>query len=268
MDTASRALTDASFRARYEVAELLGEGGMGAVYRGIQKALGRPVAIKFMTCELATDRGWVDRFLIEAKVAASLLHPNVVVVFDSGMAGDVPFLVTELVDGKPLHKLLKEECPLRASRALGIARGVLSGLEAIHGMGIVHRDLKPANLLVCAGEPPTAKILDFGLAKMLGVQGGACQPPKTETGIIVGTPDYMAPEQAAGDPVSAATDLYAFSLVLCRMILGRPPFKAESTLEWLRAQIHEEPSFPPDLRPGVLALLQKGLAKLPGDRFS
>ncbi|MBI4860313.1 MAG: protein kinase, partial [Candidatus Riflebacteria bacterium] len=177
-------------------------------------------------------------------------------------------IVSELVEGRSLHDLLGQRASLSVPETLHIARRVLSGLEAIHRLGIVHRDLKPANIVVGPGEPPIVKILDFGIAKRtVGVPVGD-QAPKTSTGVVMGTPEYMAPEQAAGDPPSPATDLYAFTLVLYRMIVGSPVFTASSTLELIHKHLKEEPSIPLDLIGSVRELLARGLKKLPGERFA
>jgi serine/threonine-protein kinase len=264
MDVASRALSDPTFSERYELGPRLGEGGMGAVYRGVQRALGRPVAIKFLGATFLTDAEYRERFVREAKLAAGLIHSNVVAVFDFGLAAQVPFLVTELIEGQTLASFLERTPQPEPARVLLFARNVLDGLEAIHRLAIVHRDLKPANVLVGHGEPPVVKIADFGIAKQtIGGPGGL-----TAVGVMMGSPAYLAPEQVTGDPVSPATDLYAFSIVLYRMVLGRHPFNATSATEMLTMQRQAAPELPPDLVPGLRRTLECGLAKPPHERPS
>jgi serine/threonine-protein kinase len=266
MDLTSKVLADGSFKERYELLDKLGEGGMGSVHRGVQRALNRPVAIKFMVPDLASEQGYVERFIAEARLAASLIHSNVVAVFDYGVAGSVPYLVTEFVAGRTLSDLLKER-PLTVEETVAIGRDVLDGLAAIHKLGIVHRDIKPANIVVVPGSPPSAKILDFGIAKQTTGALLGDSAPKTSTGLVMGTPEFMAPEQAVGDPLTPAADLYAFTLILYRIVVGHPPFCADTVLELLRMQVHAEAPIPDDLLPAVRELLARGLAKKPSERI-
>jgi serine/threonine protein kinase len=267
MDLTRKVLADPAFAKAYELHEMLGQGGMGSVHRGVQRALNRPVAIKFMVPDLAGQEGYVERFVAEARLAASLIHSNVVAVFDYGVAENVPYLVTEYVAGRTLSDLLKDR-PLTVEETVAIGRDVLDGLAAIHKLGIVHRDIKPANIVVIPGAPPSAKILDFGIAKQTTGALLGDDAPKTATGLVMGTPEFMAPEQAVGDPLTAAADLYAFTMILYRIIVGRPPFHADTVLELLRMQVHKEAPIPDDLLPAVRDLLARGLAKKPGERLN
>lgn len=267
MDLVEQVKRDPSFSSRYEIGEKIGGGGMGTVYRGIQKSLDRPVAIKFMAPELRKEPGYPERFLAEAKVASALVHSNVVGVFDHGLAQDVPFLVTEFVEGQTLHDMLKMRGSLTVPEVLEISRQLLDGLEAIHRLGIIHRDIKPVNILVTSSNPPGVKILDFGIAKAVGTGLALQGTPRTDTGIVMGTPEFMSPEQACGDPVSPATDIYAFTLIVYQMILGKGPFHATTTLELLQKHLTEPPHIPEKLLPGIQELLVRGLAKKPSDRF-
>ncbi|MBI3893041.1 MAG: protein kinase [Candidatus Wallbacteria bacterium] len=264
MDAVDEVLADPSFRERYDVTAKLGEGGMGVVYRGVQRSLDRPVAIKFMHGALAESRSFQERFLAEGKVVANVIHSHVVAVFDRGVCKGVPYLVTELVEGKPLTEHLSAGRRAEPGFALTIARQVLSGLEALHARGIVHRDLKPSNILVAPG--PIAKVHDFGIAKQLG-EAAASGREKTAAGLLVGTPQYMSPEQALGKELTPASDLYALSIVLYEMLAGRIPFDAPSALETLTMHLHTPVPVPENLPYSLMEVLRKGLAKDPADRF-
>ncbi len=264
MDPIDDVLNDPAFTERYEIHSKLGEGGMGVVYRGVQRSLGRPVAIKFMHGAMAETRQFQERFLDEARVVANVIHTHVVAVFDRGVCRNVPYLVTELVEGNSLLDHLKSGKPLTPAFAYAIIGQVLSGLEALHSRGIIHRDLKPSNILVAPG--PCAKVHDFGVAKQLGDaarEGG----PRTGAGLLVGTPQYMSPEQSLGRELTPASDLYAVTVVLYEMITGHVPFNAPSVLEVLSAHVREPVYLPPGLPPGLPELIRTGMAKAPEDRF-
>lgn len=264
MDPIDDVLIDPAFTERYEIHSKLGEGGMGVVYRGVQRSLGRPVAIKFMHGAMAETRQFQERFLEEARVVANVIHTHVVAVFDRGVCRNVPYLVTELVEGDSLLDHLKSGKPLTPAFAYTIIGQVLSGLEALHSRGIIHRDLKPSNILVAPG--PCAKVHDFGVAKQLGDaarEGG----PLTGAGLLVGTPQYMSPEQSLGRELTPASDLYAVTVVLYEMITGHVPFNAPSVLEVLTAHVREPVYLPPGLPQGLPELIRTGMAKAPEDRF-
>ena len=256
-----RALGDPAFVERYALGALIGAGGMGQVYRGHQRSLDRAVAIKFLKLDLLDDPDFRGRFEAEARIASGVVHQNVIAVFDHGVAGGLPFLVTELVEGPCLGELLADGVPMRRERALSLCGQVAKGLAAIHASGIVHRDVKPENLLVT--EPLRVKIADFGVAKRtLGANAFA-----TGAGRIVGTPMFMAPEQVLGGAVGPATDLYALSVLAYRLLVGRYPFVAVHPVDLLRCHLLEEPALPVGLGAAARALLARGLAKSPDARF-
>ena len=261
MNHESFPLTDPEFLSRYAPGPLLGTGGMARVFRAEHRQLARPVAVKLLTREVAGCEDGLARFLAEARMAAGLLHPNVVLVFDYGVAEDVPYLVTELVEGRSLAAVLAARKALPVAETFAIARQVLAGLAAIHAKGIVHRDLKPDNILIAEGG--VAKIADFGIAK--AAETGEL---RTRSGVILGTPAYMAPEQIASDPATPATDLYAMALVLVRMITGNHAFSAPTILELLHRQLTGAPELPPDLPAPLMGLILRGLAKRPEERFA
>lgn len=267
IDPADRAFKDPAFSSRYELGEVLGTGGMGVVRRGVQLPLGRAVAIKFLSPKLLEEDESSARFVAEARLASSILHGNVVSVIECGIAGSVPYLVTELVQGGTLASLLERRGPLPLSDALALARQMLDGLDAIHAAGIVHRDFKPANVLIAPGPPLMVKIADFGIAKAFEPRAGSEGLPKTATGMVLGTPEYMSPEQSVGDPATPVSDLYALSLVLYRMVVGAHPFQASSLLEMVHKQVHAQPEYPADLHPRLRDLLAHGLTKLPAQRI-
>lgn len=262
MSLTERATKDRGFSERYTLSDRLGVGGMGEVYRGIHRALGREVAIKFLVSDMMRDTQYRERFITEARIAAKLIHQNVVAVFDFGVANDMPYLVTELVEGRPLSDMIAGGARLPSEYVMSIALQLLDGLDAIHGIGIIHRDLKPENILMSAGQPPRVKIADFGIAKQEGSSG-----PETASGIVMGTPAYMAPEQALGDPLSPATDLYAFSLILYVLVIGHHPIKTGTAYETVRRQVLEVPRMPPEVPRPMAAVLNRGLAKSPAERY-
>jgi len=208
---------------RYRIVGLLGRGGMGTVYRGVQLGIDRPVAIKIISREVADDRVALQRFQREAKLTSRLTHPNSIRVFDFGVtAEDRPYLVMELLQGRELAAELAEHGRLPPARAIAIAEQVLRALREAHGMGILHRDLKPENLFLrdVIGEEDLVKVVDFGIAK--SVEGDVSRV--TQSGSLVGTPAYMSPEQSRGDELDGRSDLYAVGTILWEMLAGRLPF--------------------------------------------
>src|SRR5579872_6940950 len=193
----------------YTISAMLGAGGMGEVYRAFDERLGRDVAIKILTEEASADRGLQRRFAFEARAASALNHPNILTVHDVGMEGNVPYIVSELVDGESLRTLI-DRGPVPLQKALDIAVQVASGLAVAHNAGIVHRDLKPANLMLT--KSGFAKILDFGLAKTVRSNSpdtGATKTDTTSPGWILGTATYMSPEQARGGALDHRTDQFS-----------------------------------------------------------
>jgi eukaryotic-like serine/threonine-protein kinase len=249
---------------RYRLGALLGAGGMARVLAAHDLRLDRRVAIKLAPAT-GIDRAGRERFVREARSSAGFSHPNAVAVFDAGEGDGFLYLVMELVDGPSVAARLAEHGPLDVDEALTIAAGVLAGLGAAHAAGIVHRDVKPGNILL--GPDGAVKLADFGIAKRLG----DLSADLTGAGQFIGTPKYLSPEQVAGDPVTAATDLYAVGVVLFEMLAGRPPFDGDTAIA--TAIAHRDAPIP-DLRriradvPGhVAAAVTRAMAKDPADRF-
>lgn len=253
---------------RYKVIEPIAEGAMGGVYRGERVGLGRAVAIKVMHQELPDELSSRQRFEREAKLMALLEHPNCVSVIDFGLHDDKPYLVMDLVRGTSLLQLLDEVGRLEPVQACDIIRQVLAGLAHAHELGIIHRDVKPANIMISekAGVGQQVRILDFGLARPTE------SSTKLTTGIVVGTPNYMSPEQCKGGNIDARTDLYACGVMLFEMLTGRKPFVADDPIQVVRKHLLEKPptlaSVVPNVEFGDLeSVVAKALSKSPGDRY-
>jgi serine/threonine-protein kinase len=238
---------------RYILHEVLGTGGMATVWLAHDQVLGREVAVKVLSQQYAAEPGFLGRFGREARHAASVSSPRLVTVFDSGVDQGMPFLVMELVAGQTLEQVLDEAGPLSPGEAAGIAVAVCEGLEAAHTAGLVHRDIKPANIMLADGQ---VKILDFGIARAEGTTAG------TAAGMVLGTPAYLSPEQAAGHPAGRASDLYALGCVLFEMLTGTPPFTGESPVALIYRQVHDDPGPPSARRPGLPAGLDQVTAWL------
>jgi eukaryotic-like serine/threonine-protein kinase len=258
---------------RYEVLERLGTGAEGVVYRGKQVQLGRFVAIKML--QPAAQPEVRKRFQREAKALSELAHPNIVGVTDSGIDGDVPYLVMELLEGKTLADLLAEG-PLPFARSLGIAQQLLRGLSFAHGKGIVHRDLTPAHVFLqeLPDHQDHVRLFDFGVAKFLDTRrSSTLVGDLTRIGVVVGTPAYMSPEQAREEAVDARTDVYAAGVVLFELFGGRPPFAARTRDEMQRAHATEPvPSLAearPDLpvAPLLQPIIERAMFKNRAGRF-
>jgi class 3 adenylate cyclase len=252
---------------RWRVESLLGRGGMGRVYRGVHVALGRPAAIKLLAPGLAELPDMVARFRREALATSRLAHPHVVAVLDAGVHQGRPFLVMELVEGEPLDVLLSRSGPLPVERVLRLALPVAHALGTAHRAGIVHRDVKPANLLVTdAGLGEHPKVTDFGIALAEDLAGGG----HTAAGVVVGTPEYMAPEQVLGGRVDARADVYALGVTLYQLLAGALPITGASPLATARAHLHQAPAplseLRPDVPPALEALVMAMLAKEPSER--
>jgi len=227
---------------RYALLEELGAGGMAVVYRARDEVLGREVAVKVLNPQFAADPGFLGRFEREARHVASLSHPRIVTVFDSGIDGNTPFIVMELVAGRTLRQVLDQVGPLPAHEAVTIAVAVCEALEAAHAAGLVHRDIKPANIVLSSGE---VKVLDFGIARANDAAG------PTHTHAVLGTAAYLSPEQASGGPSGPQADLYALGCVLFEMLTGAPPFTADSALGVAYRQVNDDPGPPSARRPGL-----------------
>jgi serine/threonine protein kinase len=247
LDPADDPLVGATLDGRYRIDWLIGEGGMGAVYRGIQLSVNREIAIKVLRTELNDREVALERFFREAKLVSELSHPNIVRVVDFGQdhERDLLFLVMEMVRGVSLGDLL-EQGRLRANFALELAYQVCGALTEPHAAGIVHRDLKPDNLLLVPVSDGTiqVKVLDFGIARAL-----ERNTRLTATGMICGTPAYMAPEQSRNQGLDARTDLYALGVLLYEMLAGLPPFSGQSSLQIMLKHIQEEPARLRDILP-------------------
>ncbi|MFC7584587.1 protein kinase [Nonomuraea antimicrobica] len=229
---------------RYELLQPLGRGGMGVVYRARDRELERIVAVKVLPAQMLRDGDFRARFRREARAAAGLSHPNIAVVYDVGEdIGDgelVPYLVMELVEGGTLADLLRQ-APPTPNEVGRIVAAVLEALEHSHGREVVHRDIKPANIMVHrVGGRVRVKVMDFGIAKLMSETATRL----TATGIRIGTPSYMSPEQADGKPADARSDLYSTGCVLYEMLTGRPPFTGDSPAVVLFGHLHKTPSRP------------------------
>src|ERR1035437_2829134 len=252
----------------YRIVSKLGEGGMGTVYRALGTKLNRPVAIKFLSGDLA-DAAARRRFQREAQMASSLNHPHILTVHDAGEFEGRQYLVTEFVDGGTLKDWAKAE--RRTWRqTVELLTDVADGLAAAHAAGMTHRDIKPANILVAKNG--YAKVADFGLAKLTETTPEdvtrtlAAEP--TRPGMIVGTIAYMSPEQASGRPVDARSDIFSFGVVLYELLAGRRPFAGATDLEVLQTVIHGA-ALPlgEDVPPALRAVVEKALENAPADRY-
>ena len=248
---------------RYEIRGVLGEGGMGIVYRVRHATLARDLALKAMRRDLASESDVARRFIQEAKAAASVSHPGVVEIIDFGtLTTGEPYFVMELLHGRSLGQVIREHGCISAVRATVILRQLAEALGAAHQAGVVHRDLKPENVVV--GDGDQVKVLDFGLAK---VPGGS---KLTRNGVVFGTPHYMSPEQAAGDPVDHRSDIYALGVLAFQMVTGRVPFEADTYMGVMTQHMYMAPPLPSDfvapsaglgaLEPIVMRCLAKDVA--------
>ena len=251
------------FDGRYRIVRKLGTGGMADVYLAEDQELGRRVAIKILNDRHAADDQFVERFRREAKNAAGLSHPNIVSVYDRGTAEGTYYIAMEYLDGRSLKELIVSRGPAPVKTAVEYARQVLAAVGFAHRHGIVHRDIKPHNVLV-TGDDGRLKVTDFGIAR-----SGASQ--MTEVGSIIGTAQYLSPEQARGSPVDQTSDLYSVGVVLYELLTGQVPFTGETPLEIAMKHLSEVPKPPSELRPEVphdldLVVL-RALAKDPADRY-
>jgi serine/threonine-protein kinase len=256
---------------RYEIRALLGRGGMASVYRAHDRSLDREVALKILYPQFTADPANVERFKQEAITAARLDHPNIVPVYDVGQQADLIYIAMKLLRGQSLQELLDGGQTLTLRHTLAVADGVAQALDYAHGRGVVHRDIKPGNIFIerpVAGDgspgAPRAMLTDFGIAKILDTPG------TTRTGIMVGTPDYMAPEQIRGVAVDARADVYALGLVVYRALTGQLPFRGD-TQAVLMAQLSQRPAPPSTVNSNVPAALDgvvlRALAKQPAERY-
>jgi eukaryotic-like serine/threonine-protein kinase len=256
---------------RYELGDLLGRGGMAEVHRAVDQRLGRSVAVKQLRADLAMDPTFQARFRREAQSAAGLNHPTIVAVYDTGEEIDpltgvaIPYIVMELVEGPTLRDILREEGKILPERALELTQGILDALSYSHKAGIVHRDIKPANVMLAPnGE---VKVMDFGIARAVADTSATM----TQTAAVIGTAQYLSPEQARGETVDARSDLYSAGCVLYELLLGRPPFVGDSPVSVAYQHVREAPTppsqFDQEITPQIDAVVLKALAKDPADRY-
>jgi serine/threonine-protein kinase len=248
---------------RYRIVALLGSGGMADVYCADDTQLGRRVALKILYGRFAEDDEFVERFRREASHAAALQHQNVVAVYDRGEWDGTSYIAMEYVDGRTLKQIVLSEGPIEPLRAIDIAQQILRAARFAHRRGVIHRDLKPHNVIV--DEEDRAKVTDFGIAR-----AGASD--MTQTGSIMGTAQYLSPEQAQGRPVTPQSDLYSIGIVLYEMLTGQVPFNGDSPVSIALKQVNERPVPPSELTPGIPPVLEavvlRALAKEPADRYA
>jgi len=260
---------------RYEIRSLIGEGGMGQVYRATDTSLGRNVAIKILPPDVAAGRERMHRFELEAKAAGALNHPNIVAIYDVGEHNGTPYVVSELLEGETLRDRLQHQTlPLRKSMEFAIQ--IARGLAAAHAKGIVHRDIKPENLFITTDGH--VKILDFGIAKLINPSSESGTDTEAETvklntqpGVVMGTAAYMAPEQVRGQPADYRADIFAFGVVFYEMLSGKRPFQGDTPIETMSAILTSEPpelsALNPSVPPTVERVVNHCLEKKPEERF-
>jgi len=248
---------------RYEITGELGRGAMGVVYKAMDPTIGRTVALKTMRLDVhgLDAQEMVRRFQNEARAAGVLNHPNIVTIYDAGEQEGIFYIAMELIEGTTLHELLAEKRVLPTEEVVQLARQICRGLDYAHSNGIIHRDVKPANIMITANG--TVKIMDFGIAKA----GGQV----TNTGQVLGTPNYMAPEQVKGRPLDGRSDLFSLGVILYEMLTGEKPFVGQNVTTIIYKIVNENPITPRDLdvtvHPGLSAIVTKALAKAPDDRY-
>src|SRR5919112_720255 len=247
---------------RYRIERRIGSGGMADVYVAADSQLGREVAIKMLHRRFSRDQEFVERFRREASAAAGLQHPNVVSVFDRGEYDGTYYIAMEYLPGKTLREVLREEAPLDQLRAIDYTIQILQAAAFAHRRGVVHRDFKPHNVMV--GPDGRLKVTDFGIAR-----AGASE--MTETGSIMGTAQYLSPEQAQGHAVTAASDLYSIGVMLYEMLAGRLPFEGDSAVSVALKHLSEPPTpisqLRPDVSPALESVVMAALAKDPAHRW-
>jgi len=259
---------------RYHVVKKLGEGGMGQVYLAEHVKMGRRSAIKVMNPSMVHDPDAVARFNREASNASRITHPNVCAIYDFGETPEgLIYLAMEFIEGEPLTDLLAREGALKVGRAVAIFMQVAHALQAAHDLGIVHRDLKPDNIMLTKGRggADVVKVVDFGIAKAVG--GDEAGQKVTKTGLVVGTPEFMSPEQLSGDKLDGRSDLYSLALVFFKMLTGKLPFHADTVQETMIKRLTDEPAKLKAVRPdlnfpaGLQEALDSALTRTPVDRY-
>ena len=260
--TSSNTLIDALFDGRYRILRRIGSGGMADVYLAEDEDLGRRVAIKILNNRYSSDDSFVERFQREAESAASLSHPNIVSIYDRGEAEGSYYIAMEVVEGRSLKEVILTQGRLPAKQAAEYARQILSALRFAHRNGIIHRDIKPHNILI--SHEDNAKVTDFGIAR-----AGTSQ--MTEEGAVMGTAQYLSPEQARGGQVTATSDLYSVGIVLYEMLTGKVPFTGDSAVEIAMKHVNEPPDAPstraPRVAPELDHVVLRAIAKNPVERY-
>lgn len=238
---------------KYEIREEIGRGGMGTVFKAYDPSLERFAAIKVLAPHLVWEQEFVERFLREARAAARLRHPGIVTIYDVGQAGGWYYFAMDYLEGDPLARLIEKHGPMALKKTLALLRPIAAALDYAHQQGLIHRDVKPGNIII--SPKGQATLTDFGIAR------AAAETRLTRTGTIIGTPEYMAPEQASGGSVDSRTDQYALAVVAYEMLSGRVPFRAESTPALLHKVVYEPPPPLREARPDLPAAVEHGLEK-------
>jgi len=254
---------------RYEIGGVLGRGGMAEVHRGRDLRLGREVAVKVLRSDLARDPSFQVRFRREAQAAASLNHPAIVAVYDTGedrtTTGATPYIVMEYVEGETLRDVIRREGHLSAERAMSLAADICGALDFSHRNGIVHRDVKPGNVMIT--PQGTVKVMDFGIARAVSDSAATM----TSTAAVIGTAQYLSPEQARGESVDARSDVYSMGCLLYELVTGAPPFSGDSPVAVAYQHVREDPRLPssinPEVPPELDAILLKAMSKNPANRY-
>ena len=253
---------------RYELGEIIGFGGMSEVHLARDHRLHRDVAIKILRADLARDPSFYLRFRREAQNAAALNHPAIVAVYDTGEAetpaGPLPYIVMEYVDGDTLRDIVHTDGPLPPRRAIEVIADACNALNFSHENGIIHRDVKPANIMI--SNTNQVKVMDFGIARAIADSSSV-----TQTAAVIGTAQYLSPEQASGNPVDARSDVYSLGCVLYEMLTGDPPFTGDTPIAVAYQHVREDPIPPSERHQGISAdldaVILKALAKNPENRY-
>ena len=263
--------------AHYRIVEPIGAGGMGAVYKAFDNKLQRVVALKLLPAEYVSQQDRRRRFFQEARAASVLSHPHILTIYEVGEDDGKPYIAMEYIEGETLRQKIKNN-GLQLKQIVDIAIQICAGLDRAHGLGIIHRDLKPENLMI--NRDGYAKILDFGLAKLVAEREKALvadseqktliRGVETESGTLMGTVNYMAPEQLLGQRVDRRCDVFSLAVVLCEMLTGRAPFVYDNRIDTMHAILHRDPRLSdgdrPDLPFELQRILATALAKTPKDR--